>query len=92
MFWEIVLAPPIILRSDGAYRPHPVGPKNPRRLGLLCDQYLVFASDGPQCDFLQAALYNRSLDGSPAGRVEREKARKAEWNPAMTSERKWNNS
>jgi hypothetical protein len=53
---------------------------------------LFFASDGPQCDFLQAALHNRSLDGSPAGRLEREKARKAEWNPAMTSERKWNNS
>jgi hypothetical protein len=73
------------------------GPENPRQLELLCDQksrdqYLVLASDGPWCNFLQASLYNRGLDGAPAGRVQREKARKAEWNPARTSKRKWNSS
>jgi hypothetical protein len=70
-------------------------PENPCQAELLCDhqsrdRYLVFAWDGPWCDFLLTltTLYNWFL----AGRVQREKARKAEWNPARTSKRKWNNS
>jgi hypothetical protein len=82
----MVLAPLIVLCSDGAYRLHLDGPENPRQPELLCDnksrtRYVVSASDGPWCDFLQAALYNRGLDGSPADRIRREKARKAERNP-----------